>query len=72
MRIAAFELLDRLPKLISKVVEERPELKDTVSQIEARYEAKAEQKKGEITPLPPEVEKFLRELGNPFNRNEGI
>jgi hypothetical protein len=55
---------------INAAVEERPELKDIVSQLEARYETKAEQKSGEITPLSPEVEKFLRELGNGFNRNK--
>jgi hypothetical protein len=54
---------------IDAAVAERPELKDIVSQLEARYEAKAEQRKGEITPLPPEVEEFLRELGNSFNQN---
>jgi len=54
---------------IDAAVAERPELKDIVSQLEARYEAKAEQKGEESSPLPPEVEKFLRELGNPFNQN---
>jgi hypothetical protein len=54
---------------IDAAVAERPELKDIVSQLEARYEAKAEQKGKEIIPLPPEVEKFLRELGNHFNQN---
>jgi len=49
-----------------------PELKDIVSQLEARYEAKVEQKGEETTPLPPEVETFLRELGNRFNQNEGM
>ena len=54
---------------ISTAVAERPELKDIVSQLEARYETKAEQKGEEITPLPSEVEKFLRELGEHFNQN---
>jgi hypothetical protein len=54
---------------INAAVAEKPELKAIVSQLEARYEAKVEQKGEEITPLPPEVEKFLRELGNRFNQN---
>jgi len=54
---------------INTAVEERPELKDIVSQLEARYEAKTERKGEEMTPLPPEVEKFLRELGNRPNQN---
>ncbi len=57
---------------ISTAVAERSELKDIVSQLEARYEAKAEQKGEEITRIPPEVEKFLRESGNRCNENGGM
>ena len=54
---------------INMALEERPELKAIMPQIEAHYQARIEKRKEKITPLPPEVEKFLRELGNHFSQN---
>lgn len=54
---------------INMAVDESPELKAVMPQIEARYQAKIEKRDKEIAPLPPEVERFLRELGNHFGQN---
>jgi len=54
---------------INMAVDESPELKAIMSQIEARYQAKIEKKEEELVPLPPEMEKFLRELGDHFGQN---
>ena len=54
---------------INMAVDESPELKAVMPQIEARYQAKIEKRGEEIVPLPPEVERFLRELGNHFGQN---
>jgi len=52
---------------INMAVEERPELRAILPQIEASYQAKIEKEKK--TPLSPEMEKFLREIGNHFSQN---
>jgi len=54
---------------INMAVDESPELKAIMPQIEARYKAKIEKNEEKIVPLPPEVEKFLRELGNHFGQS---
>jgi len=52
---------------ISMAVDESPELKAIIPQVEARYQARIE-KRGEIAPLPLEMERFLRELGDRFGQ----
>ena len=52
---------------ISMAVDESPELKAIIPQVEARYQARIE-KRGEIAPLPAEMERFLRELGDRFGQ----
>ena len=52
---------------INAAIEQNPQLKSIMPQIEAQYEAKVE--KREPTRLSPEVENFLRELGNRFSQN---
>jgi len=54
---------------VNMAVDESPELKAIMPQLEARYQARIEKKEGKIAPLPPELEKFLRELGNRFGQN---
>ena len=54
---------------VNLAVEESPELKAIMPQLEARYQARIEKKKEKIVPLSPEVEKFLRELGNRSGQN---
>jgi len=54
---------------VNRAVEESPELKAIMPQLEARYQTRIEKKKQKIVPLSPEVEKFLRELGNRSGQN---
>jgi len=54
---------------VNMAVDESPELKAVMPQIAARYQAKIEKRHEDIAPLPPEVERFLRELGNHFGQN---
>jgi hypothetical protein len=54
---------------VHMAVDESPELKAIMPQLEARYQARLEKKDEKIVPLSPEVEKFLRELGNHSGHN---
>jgi hypothetical protein len=54
---------------VDMAVDESRELKAIMPQIEARYQARIEKRDEKIVPLPPEVEKFLRELGNHSGQN---
>lgn len=54
---------------INSAMNESPELKSIMPQIEAHYEARLESRREDIAPLPPEMERFLKELGNRFGQN---
>jgi hypothetical protein len=54
---------------VNSAVDASPELKAIMPQIEAHYEARLASRKEDIAPLPPEMERFLRDLGNRFGQN---
>lgn len=66
---ADIERAEQQLQSVNMAVDESPELKAIMPQLEARYQARIEKKEEKIVPLPPELEKFLRELGNHFGQN---
>jgi len=66
---ADIERAEQQLQSVNMAVDESPELKAIMPQLEARYQARIEKKEEKIVPLSPELEKFLRELGNHFGQN---
>jgi len=53
---------------INSAVDDSPELKAIMPQIEAHYEARLASRREDVAPLPPNMERFLRDLGNRFGQ----
>ena len=58
---------------LNKAVERNPELKSLIQRMEAQYDADETSSTGDSpsTPLSPEVERFLQEMGQRFNDPQG-
>jgi len=64
---ADIERAEQQRKPISAAIERDRELRDMVAKLESHYEARTTRgKEKEMPRLPPEVEKFLRELDRRF------